>query len=406
MPPDPNKASLFADLNPHRHAQQRRKFSSLYSMSALLGYEPFVDNCTALLTQRFDELAQTSNSVDLQHWLQCYAFDVIGEITFANRFGFLDQGEDREGVFQAIDTRGVYSTFVGIFPWIHRWLYPLLPQTGGHGYVFNYTLRQIEDRQRALKDPRNAGREGPPDIMTKILLAHEEKPESMTKLDLVTMCQSNIGAGSDTTAITLSSIMYHLLKYPQTYKRLQDDIDVAARDGRIDDPITFKQSQTELPYLQAVIKEALRIHSATGLPMQRVVPAEGAQIAGRLIPGGASVGINAWVAHRNKSVFGEDAEAWRPERWLEIEREGRGGDVEKYMLAFGMGSRTCIGKNISLLEMSKVVPQLVRKFSFVLEGECSSEGLRSENRWFVKQKNFKARVLTRKQEQYDVLKRR
>ncbi|PBP28062.1 hypothetical protein BUE80_DR001008 [Diplocarpon rosae] len=362
MPPDHEKASLFSDMNPQRHAQQRRKFSSLYSMSALLGYEPFVNNCTSLLTQRFSELSQTDHMIDLHHWMQCYAFDVIGEITFANHSGFLDRGEDKDGVFQAIDARGFYSTFVGIFPWIHRWLYPVLSKTGGHGY--------------ALTDPRNTGREGPPDIMTKILLAHEANRERMTKMDLITMCQSNIGAGSDTTAITLSSIL-------------------AAKEGRISDPVTFKEAQNELPYLQAVMKEALRIHSATGLPMQRIVPAEGRTIAGYFIPGGSSVGINSWVAHRNQSVYGRDAGVWRPERWLEIERQGRGGEVEKYSLAFGMGSRTCTGKNISLLEMSKVIPQIVRKFEFVLEEDCRDD-LRSLNRWFVEQQNFRGRVLARK----------
>jgi cytochrome P450 len=397
MPPDVNKASLFSDLNPHRHGLQRRKFSSLYSMSALIGYEPFVNNCTSLLCHRFNEIAQAGKTVNLQHWLQCYAFDVIGEITFANRFGFLDMGEDKEGVFGAIDERGIYSTFVGIFPWIHPILYPLLPKTGGHGYVFNYTLRQIEERQKSLKDPRNAGREGPPDIMTKILLAHEADPNKMTEIDLITMCQSNIGAGSDTTAITLSSILYHLLKYPRTYQVLRNEIDTAAKEGTVSDPVTFKEAQ-DLPYLQAVIKEALRMHSATGLPMQRVVPPTGTTIAGHFIPAGSSVGINAWVAHRNTSIYGPDAEQWRPERWLEFEQQGRGAEVEKYALAFGMGSRTCIGKNISLLEMSKLVPQLVRKFDFQLDEELEKEGLKSCNRWFVKQMNFEGKVFARGEE--------
>jgi cytochrome P450 len=300
MPPDPNKASLFSDSNSTRHGIQRRTFSSFYSMSALIGYEPFVNNCTSMLTERFSELAKAGRTINFQHWLQCYAFDVIGEITFANRFGFLDMGEDKEGVFAAIDGRGDYSVFVGVYPWLHRFLFPMLPKTGGHGYVGRYTMKQVEERQKTLKDPKNAGREGPPDIMTKILLAHEEDPEKMTKLDLFTMCQSNIGAGSDTTAITLSSIFYHLLKYPKTYHRLQDEIDTAAKEGRVSNPVTFKEAQ-ELPYLQAVIKEALRMHPATGLPMQRIVPREGTTIAGRFIPGGSSVGINAWVAHHNQS---------------------------------------------------------------------------------------------------------
>jgi cytochrome P450 len=395
MPPDQNKASLFSDLNPTRHGIQRRKFAALYSMSSLVGYEGFVNNCTSLLTQRLGEIAQSGHTVDLQHWLQCYAFDVIGEITFANRFGFLDMGEDKRNVFHAIDMRGVYSTFVGIFPWVHNWLYPMLPKTGGHGYVFNYTLKQIDDRQQSLKDPTNSSsREGPPDIMTKILTAHEEDPSKMTKMDLITMCQSNIGAGSDTTAITLSSIFYHLMKHPQSCHRLQGEIDTAAKEGRISDPIKFSEAQA-LPYLQAVIKEGLRIHPATGLPMQRLVPTEGTTIAGRFIPGGSTVGINAWVASQNTSVYGADAAHWRPERWLEIEAQGRGGEVEKYFLSFGMGSRTCIGKNISLLEISKLVPQLLRRFDFQLDEAVERNGLRCLNRWFVKQQNFHGKVSIR-----------
>jgi cytochrome P450 len=413
MPPDPSKANLFTDLNPVRHGLQRRKFAASYSMSSLVGYESFVNNCASLLTQRFSEIAASGKSVDFQHWLQCYAFDVIGEITFASRFGFLDMGVDEGGVFGAIDKRGEYGTFVGIFPWVHRWIFPMLPKTGGYGYVLNYTSNQIEGRQKTLKDPLMTGREGPPDIMTKILTAHEADPEKVTRADLLTMCQSNISAGSDTTAITLSAIFYHLLKYPKTWGRLQKEIDQAAEEGRISNPVTFREAQ-ELPYLQAVIKEALRIHPATGLPLLRVVPAEGAMIAGRFIPGGVTVGINAWVAHRNKVVYGEDADMWRPERWLEIEAEGRGAEVEKYFfgesssflwlrgcvwliwIAFGMGSRTCIGKNISLLEMSTLVPQLARKFDLALDDDLERDGLVSLNRWFVKQQNFHGKVYLRR----------
>jgi cytochrome P450 len=64
-------------------------------------------------------------------------------------------------------------------------------------------------------------------------------------------------------------------------------------------------------------------------------------------------------------------------------------------MAFGMGSRTCIGKNISLLEMSKLVPQLARNFNFELDGDLQKEGLKSFNRWFVKQQNFRGKVFAR-----------
>jgi hypothetical protein len=64
-------------------------------------------------------------------------------------------------------------------------------------------------------------------------------------------------------------------------------------------------------------------------------------------------------------------------------------------MAFGMGSRTCIGKHISMLEMSKLVPQLVRNFNFELDGDLQREGLKSLNRSFVKQQNFRGKVFAR-----------
>lgn len=105
------------------------------------------------------------------------------------------------------------------------------------------------------------------------------------------------------------------------------------------------------------------------------------------------VGINTWVAHRNKSVFGEDANFFRPERWTEPGKEAVSA-MDAYYMPFGYGSRTCIGKNISLLEMTKLIPLLVHKFDFKLVRP--GQPLRTSNRWFVRQKNFECTLQARK----------
>jgi len=148
-----------------------------------------------------------------------------------------------------------------------------------------------------------------------------------------------------------------------------------------------------MPYLQAVLKEALRCHPATGLPLGRVVPAGGAVIADRFFPEGTIVGVNSWVAHANAAVFGADAARFRPERWLESDDQAV--KMERYFMAFGMGSRTCIGKNISLMEMNKFIPQLLRTFDFQLQQGIAGEVMDTYNVWFVKQKNFRAKVMLR-----------
>jgi cytochrome P450 len=394
MPPAADRANLFSDLDPHHHASQRRKFASAYTMTSLVEYEPCVNECTTILAQPFGELAAHSHTIDFGHWLQFYAFDVISLITFGNRFGFLDKGQDKDQLFEAIDHHNAYSTLVGIFPFLHRFLFPLLLQTGGYGSLLNFAMKQIERRRKLLKDTTTTDHDGSPDFMARFLAAHEATPEKMSTTDIFTISITNIAAGSDTTAVTLSALFYYLLKHPPSYQRLQEEIDAASATGLIDDPITFRQA-LNLPYLQAVIKEALRLHPATGLGLQRCVPATGALLCGRMFPGGTTVGINAWVAHRNASIYGLDADKWRPERWLEIEADGRGAEVEQYFFAFGMGSRTCLGKNVSLLELNKLVPQLLRQFDLVLDKELNKHEWRTMNRWFVKPQDFRGKIMLR-----------
>jgi cytochrome P450 len=103
-------------------------------------------------------------------------------------------------------------------------------------------------------------------------------------------------AGSDTTAISLSAVLYYLLKTPSCMERLQHEIDTCTGKGELSPNPTFKESQ-QMPYLQAVIKEALRLHPATGLPLERVVPEGGATISGHFFPENVSQ-TNAAVHRR------------------------------------------------------------------------------------------------------------
>jgi hypothetical protein len=73
--------SIFADRNPERHAASRRKAANAYSLTALLEMEPYVDSTTAVFMKHLENFAATAEVFDIRHWLQCYAFDVIGEIT-------------------------------------------------------------------------------------------------------------------------------------------------------------------------------------------------------------------------------------------------------------------------------------------------------------------------------------
>lgn len=142
-----------------------------------------------------------------------------------------------------------------------------------------------------------------------------EKDDKIPPFALTAWTTSNVTAGSDTTAILLRSIFYNLMSHPESMRRLLGEIDAAARNGRHSQCVTWKESRA-LPYLDACIKEAARLHPPFGLPFERVVPSEGATICGRRFAAGTVVAIPAWVAHRDVATFGQDCDEWRPERWL------------------------------------------------------------------------------------------
>ncbi len=195
--------------------------------------------------------------------------------------------------------------------------------------------------------------------------------------------------------------MFYYLLHPKdegkTLGKLRREIDTASREGRLDDPVTFNEAQ-ELPYLQLVIKESLRLHSVVGMAPPRVVN-KASRIAGVDFPTGAVVSISPWVAHRNTDIFGEDADSWRRERWVGDKAKVR--EIKKWTLAWGGGSRTCIGKGIAMMEMETLVPQLVKGFEFEFEGRLKQRlegGLRWEKRTTVFSKMYGFNVRVRKRE--------
>ncbi|KIM92738.1 hypothetical protein OIDMADRAFT_36363 [Oidiodendron maius Zn] len=99
-----------------------------------------------------------------------------------------------------------------------------------------------------------------------------------------------------------------------------------------------------------------------------------------------TIGVNSWVIHRDSDIFAPDPTTFRPERWIETSPE-RLELMEKAYIPFGLGTRTCVGKNILMLEMTKLIPELVRRYRF----EVLSREMQSTN-WFAKQKDVMVKV--------------
>jgi cytochrome P450 len=114
----------------------------------------------------------------------------------------------------------------------------------------------------------------------------------------------------------MQSFCHLVLSSPPVYKRLVSEILQAEKSGHLSEMIAYTEAQN-LPYFQACLKETMRMRPAVGVNMQRFVPPGGAHIDGVFYRGGTMVSLNGWVLHRDQATFGNDADVFRPERWLE-----------------------------------------------------------------------------------------
>ncbi|PSK38150.1 Isotrichodermin C-15 hydroxylase [Elsinoe australis] len=399
--------SLFSTTNEDYHAKYRRCVNNAFAMSSLVNYEPLVDSTTAVYIQKTREnFVQGAQRCNFSQWLQFFAFDVIGELTWSKRLGYIERNEDVEGVVAFLGGFLSYSAVVGQMPWLDLvWKKnPLRLQLERWGFmkkvfpVTKFALDRAADRQGEMEKIMETGKvsEKPGrgiDLLSKFQLARHDHPEFMTDDQVLASCTSMIFAGSETTAISLSSVFYYLLKHPTVYAKLMQELDENAANGTIEErdyhQVSWAEAQ-KLPYLDAVIQESFRMHPAAGLILERITPPQGIEIGGKHIPGGVIVGCNPWVLHRRPEIFGEDVDTFRPERWLEA-TPAQLREMKATMFQFGAGPRTCIGKNISLLEIYKLVPTFLRNFE--IEMDCPD--WKTHNGWFVRQIDFWTRFKPR-----------
>ncbi|KAI1296154.1 cytochrome P450 [Xylaria venustula] len=350
---------LTGERNEKTHTAQRKLVARPYSMASTKKLEPQLDELVSNLLRKLDVLAAEPQAIDLGYWLQLFAFDVIGAVSFSKPFGFVSAGSD-DGLFDRLERTmrsAAWLMHAGwffrlhqkfILPWFGNWL----AVNDRNGYFFQFAQREVQAR----KDKGGSDM----DIVGQLFQAQQSKPE-INDLTIAFMMTSNVFAGSDTTSIALRGIFLNLIRHPRILAKLRAELRPL--------PTIIASPEAEAcAYLQAVIHESLRLYSPAAFILDRDVPPEGMIIGGRHVPGGTTVGTSPWVIHRSPLVWGEDADQFRPERWLESEDPG---SLRRFFFAFGGGTRTCIGRNISLLEIEKLVPTLLMRYDFTLSDDTT-----------------------------------
>jgi cytochrome P450 len=258
--------------------------------------------------------------------------------------------------------------------------------------VVHFALKRIaeaKDRNKSKGSVQNI-KTPPRDFVSRFQEAHDKDPKFMTQGRVVALTTANMIAGSDTTAISLRSIFYNLIRNPDKLAKLHGELEevVKRRDLKRSDTLFTWDEVRELPYLSAVINESLRAHPAVGLALERIVPTGGLQHDDMVIPARTNIGCNAWALHLDEHIWGPKPEDWIPERWIDAISAQKSA-MKNSLFSFGAGARTCAGKNISYLEMYKLVPALLRAFDVSeVDVDCvDTADMAFRSSWHIRKKS-------------------
>ncbi|EED15419.1 benzoate 4-monooxygenase cytochrome P450, putative [Talaromyces stipitatus ATCC 10500] len=375
--PQPN---LFSTSDDQWHATMIRPIGQyLASNTSILKTEKFLDDSISLLINVLKEkFSNAALPCDIADVFTRFSWDAMGYTTFGSSLGFLDGSlKDSEKLLQDSDRDFEYFARTCQMPWLHYYL-----KTNRIARAFNapqlewavklsiehYTKRL---QMRNASDAKKPASGQDQDFLDKYLEAQQKYPDLIDDYQMISYLLTNTVAGSHPTAYTLTAMVYYVLKTDGVLSKIHKELKSASLYGR-NGPISYAIAK-DLPYLEAIVREAIRIHPGFALALEREVPAEGLSLPdGRVIAPGTVVGMDAWVINRNEKVFGPEPDSFKPERWLRCPGESedhfaaRRRKMFNTVLSFGTGTRVCLGQHLALIELYKTAASFFANFDIEL----------------------------------------
>ncbi|ROW01244.1 hypothetical protein VMCG_05973 [Cytospora schulzeri] len=372
---NPYHPAMISILDTQKHDDLKAKVAPGYSGRDFPGCENAVDEqlgkMIGLIRHKYVSAPDKGvfRDFSLVKPLMYFPLDVIFRLSTSTHTGgdpsCSEQDNDQYGFYSnvgeylptlALTTSVPWARSIFFSPTFLRWFGPKETDSRGMGALMkpiNTIVRQrFADRDAGIESDQN-------DALASFMKHGLTQPQCEVEAMFMFI------AGSDTTSAAMRITMLHILSTPRVYQRLKSEVATALCSGTISSPI--KQSDARnLPYLQAVIYEGLRIRPVATSTVSKKVPPQGDTIHGHFIPGGTNISTNFSALLRSKELFGPDADTFRPERFLGLEEAKLAEMRRNVELTFGYGRWMCAGKAIAFMELNKVYFELFRYFDFQL----------------------------------------
>ncbi|GFS38904.1 cytochrome P450, family 98, subfamily A, polypeptide 3 [Actinidia rufa] len=368
------KDLIWADYGPHYVKVRKLCTLQLFSAKRLEALRPIrEDEVTSMVESIYKDCNHPENkgkALVIRKYLGAVAFNNITRLAFGKRFVNSEGQMDEQGLeFKAIMANGnKFGATLGMamhIPWLH-WMFP----------NFEIELEKHEARRnrltKAIMEEHGLARRrtgGAKHHFVDALFTLQDQYE-LSEDTIIGLLWDMIVAGMDTTAISVEWAVAELIKNPRVQQKAQEELDRVIGPDRLMTESDFPN----LPYLQFVAKEALRLHPPTPLMLPHRANAN-VKIGGYDVPKDSSVNVNVWAIGRDPDVWKSPLE-FRPERFMEEDVDMKGHDFR--LLPFGAGRRVCPGAQLAINLVTSMLGHLLHHFSWAPPNGLSPEEIDME----------------------------
>lgn len=357
---DPAKDSIITATDNREHGRIRAHLLPGYQGRGLEDPEPIVDAQVAkfvsLIERKYLSSSTALRPLDMSNAMQFLTQDIISAIEFGTSFGYLDADADMYGVIAIFEALLGSVMVMALVPWLVNLLAlpivrPFLPKPTdprGPGRLLGLIKAHVDARY-------DGNASGPGRVQRKdVLQSFVESGLSRNEVESEALI--HMVGGTDTTALALRNAIFFVASNAAVYAKLQCEIDSAVEEDSLPLYGIVPCSRARaMPFLQAVIKEALRMWPPVMGLMARMSDKDDI-ICGLRVPARTHVAWAALAVMKDRDIFGVDADIFAPERWINAEPEQLKAMDGVQGLVFAGGTRwECLGKRLAQIELEKAL---------------------------------------------------
>ncbi|KAL0069273.1 hypothetical protein AAF712_003638 [Marasmius tenuissimus] len=373
------------------HKQMRKAMNPAFSIPNLTAqtdmyYDP-IHGLLEVIGAKVDEQASKDGAViPVYEWMSKVTLDIICETAFGYRTDSihnphnelaeayeslvnLQSGPNIAKMIIAMSIPGVSALLLSDFGYKYRSIFRATKLTSHIATLVGamYTIKRISRNMLSdkIRESLESGitegdseLHGKKDIMSILVRARISETEGQYKMSdeaMMNQVLTFLGAGHETTASGLAWTLWLLANDPTSQDKLRAEVGPVLEQDIRPDYKTLK----DLKWLDCVIMESLRVMPPVPVTVRKAAKTD--YVEGVLVPKGTLIWIPIRVVNTWKGIWGEDAEEFRPERWLNLPNDYH---PSFSLLSFIAGPHACIGKTMAIIEMKAVLAALIAEFRF------------------------------------------